>query len=397
MFKVRGLLDLLIPKFESEYHIHQECTIDEAMIPFKGRLAFKQYMKAKPTKWGIKVFVLAGATNGYIRTFQIYTGKSLEDGNSSVGLCSKVVLDLMSGLEGSGLHLYTDNYYTSPSLYLHLYNRGINACGTARPNRIGFPKELLTKATNTNRGFVDFLSNGPLLATIWVDKRSIYFLSTIHVAEPPLGSTCTVKRHTTTGAQEDKPCPPCLPDYQCFMRGVDRNDQMQQYYNLGRCSIKWWKRIFYYLVESTILNSFIMESHVRAAEHTHVSTRRDYLTFRLVLASELIGTFTSRKRLGRPRSDEHAERTRLKHNLDHYPRTVAQTKRCVVCEGTRRRKQLPERGNRHESRTLCSTCQSTSALMTSVGVLKNITRMWITAPEYLSPALLERNIFSFVK
>ena len=122
------------------------------MIPFKGRLAFKQYMKAKPTKWGIKVFVLADATNGYIRTFQIYTGKSLEDGNSSVGLCSKVVLDLMSGLEGSGLHLYTDNYYTSPSL---------NACGTARPNRIGFPKELLTKATNNNRG-----------ASTWVHMHS---------------------------------------------------------------------------------------------------------------------------------------------------------------------------------------------------------------------------------
>ena len=93
-------------------------------------------MKAKPIKWGIKVFVLADATNGYIRTFQIYTGRSLEDGSSSVGLCTKVVLDHMSGLEGSGLHLYTDNYYTSPSLYLHLYNHGINACGTAHPNRI---------------------------------------------------------------------------------------------------------------------------------------------------------------------------------------------------------------------------------------------------------------------
>ena len=29
LFKVRGLLDLLSPKFESEYYIHQECTIDE--------------------------------------------------------------------------------------------------------------------------------------------------------------------------------------------------------------------------------------------------------------------------------------------------------------------------------------------------------------------------------
>ena len=52
LFKVRGLLNLLIPKFESEYPIHQECAIDEAMIPFKGRLAFKQYMKAKSTRVG---------------------------------------------------------------------------------------------------------------------------------------------------------------------------------------------------------------------------------------------------------------------------------------------------------------------------------------------------------
>ena len=73
-----------------------------------------------------------------------------------------------------------------------------------------------------------------------MDKRSIFFLSTIQVAEPPLGSTCTVKRRTATGAQEDKPCPPCLPDYQCFMRGVDRNDQMEQYYNIGRRSIKYY-------------------------------------------------------------------------------------------------------------------------------------------------------------
>ena len=31
------------------------------MIPFKGRLSFKQYMKDKPVKHGIKVFVLAMA------------------------------------------------------------------------------------------------------------------------------------------------------------------------------------------------------------------------------------------------------------------------------------------------------------------------------------------------
>ena len=44
-------------------------TIDEAMIKFKGRLGLKQFIKNKPTKWGIIVFVLSGATTGYVKRF----------------------------------------------------------------------------------------------------------------------------------------------------------------------------------------------------------------------------------------------------------------------------------------------------------------------------------------
>ena len=44
LFKVHKLLDLITPKFEQEYIPHK-VTIDEMMIPFKGRLSFKQYMK----------------------------------------------------------------------------------------------------------------------------------------------------------------------------------------------------------------------------------------------------------------------------------------------------------------------------------------------------------------
>ena len=111
LFKVRILLDIVSPLFESEYISHEHQSIDEAMIPFKGRLGFKQYMKAKPTKWGIKAFVLADATNGYVRRLQIYTGKN-ESLFDDVGLCSRVVLDLMNGLEGDHPKLYVDNYYS---------------------------------------------------------------------------------------------------------------------------------------------------------------------------------------------------------------------------------------------------------------------------------------------
>ena len=38
------------------------------------------------------------------------------------------------------------------------------------------------------------------------------------------------------GMQEDVSCPPLLPDYQTFMRGVDRGVQLLSYYNIGRRS-----------------------------------------------------------------------------------------------------------------------------------------------------------------
>ena len=165
--------------------MHQQCTIDEAMIPFKGRLGFKQYLKDKSTKWGIKVWILADSIN-CMKKLQVCTGKS-DSESGGIGLCSRVVLHLMQGLENTGLHLYTDNYYTSLTLFNHLYTRGINACGTARYNRRQFPKDLVTKVTSSNRGFSDYRANGPLLSAVWVDKRPIYFVSTLHPSKCPVG------------------------------------------------------------------------------------------------------------------------------------------------------------------------------------------------------------------
>ena len=97
--------------------MRKECSIDEAMIPFKGCLAFKQYIKDKPTKWGIKVFVLADAHNGYVSNLEVYTGKNVESRRQDIGLTTKVCMDLIDGVGGSayGLQLYTDNFYTVQS------------------------------------------------------------------------------------------------------------------------------------------------------------------------------------------------------------------------------------------------------------------------------------------
>ncbi len=58
----------------------------------------------------IKVFVLSDVPTGYVKRMQVYTGQGLDNGVSGVGLCTKVVLDLMKGFDHMGVQLYTDNF-----------------------------------------------------------------------------------------------------------------------------------------------------------------------------------------------------------------------------------------------------------------------------------------------
>ena len=73
--KVQPAIDSFQEAFQSVYNPSQNVSVDEAMIPFKGRSTLKQYMPLKPVKRGIKVWALADATNGYICNFQVYTGR----------------------------------------------------------------------------------------------------------------------------------------------------------------------------------------------------------------------------------------------------------------------------------------------------------------------------------
>ena len=74
LYKIRPLLTSLLANFQAAYTLHQELSIDEAMVGFKGRLSFIQYLPKKPTKWGIKAYVLADSKTGYVYNWRLYTG-----------------------------------------------------------------------------------------------------------------------------------------------------------------------------------------------------------------------------------------------------------------------------------------------------------------------------------
>ncbi|XP_022793844.1 piggyBac transposable element-derived protein 4-like [Stylophora pistillata] len=111
LFKVRPLLNRLPSTFREEYRPLKYVSIDKGMVKYKGRLGFKQYMPMKPVKRGIKVWVRANATNGFMGAMQVYTGKK-DGGQPEHGLRNCVVCDLVSDLKGKH-HIFCDNFFTS--------------------------------------------------------------------------------------------------------------------------------------------------------------------------------------------------------------------------------------------------------------------------------------------
>lgn len=57
--KVRLIYDTLNSHCQ-QLPVKRNLSVDEQIVPFKGKLSVKLYMKGKPNPWGIKIFLLCG-------------------------------------------------------------------------------------------------------------------------------------------------------------------------------------------------------------------------------------------------------------------------------------------------------------------------------------------------
>jgi hypothetical protein len=94
--KVRHLYNQIRKKCNNLSKVRNVC-VDEQTVPFKDKLSVKQYMRNKPSPWGVKIFVLTSEC-GIIYDFILYQGSSTElDQNQlkSFGFGTSVVLFLV--------------------------------------------------------------------------------------------------------------------------------------------------------------------------------------------------------------------------------------------------------------------------------------------------------------
>jgi len=74
LWKIRDLFEILNDTFSKFYDPSKNLAIDEVIVPFKGRVIFKQYIPKKRKRFGIKMFKLCDS-NGYTYDMKVYLGK----------------------------------------------------------------------------------------------------------------------------------------------------------------------------------------------------------------------------------------------------------------------------------------------------------------------------------
>jgi hypothetical protein len=334
LFLIRPILDAVTTQCQVQYKPHEQQSIDEAMVAFRGRLGWRQYLPAKPTKYGIKVWMRASPINGYAHDMQVYTGKSKEKG-AEVGLGERVIKDLCIGIGGKNHTVFCDSFFTGVKLFYDLLDYDIYGCGTIRTNRKGYPGETLKKDQKKRKqgDCVILEKDKKCAAIVWRDKKEVYLLSTAHDPTDPLAE---VNRRQKDGTVKIVPCPPPLASYNKYMNGVDRADGLRAQYPTYRMCKRWWTYLLWFALDVAMANAYIL--WCESPNHKDSSS----LSFRKEVGRQLIGTYSHVSGTNKKKTP-----TVTPKGLDHWPMTVKKRMRCRHCLT----KKL-----RHESRVQCSGC-----------------------------------------
>ena len=242
-------------------------------------------MPAKPTKYGIKVWMAADVSNAFIDNHEVYLGK--QPGRLLTnGLEHHVVMELMRPFLNKSHHAYFDNFFSSPKLLEDLQNEGTSstACSTVRAGRVGLPPSSCRKLKK--EGDMICEQKGNLVYTKWHDKRNVNILSTNF---DPLSPKTVKERRKKNRDVVRVEKPGCVDLYNTHMGGVDRSDQLCSYYGASRPSHKSYKCLFWFIFDVTICNYCIIFK-----ENVHRQGRRRLVDFRSALAKQLIAGFSSR-------------------------------------------------------------------------------------------------------
>ena len=179
------------------------------------------------------------------------------------------------------------------------------------------------------------------MALQWRDKRVVTMLSSVYNTQCEDEERILGNQQSTTVEK-----PVVISQYTKYMGGVDKADHYCGSYAFLRKTAKWWRKMFFWLFEVAIVNSFILYNVQRKEKGLRIVTNKKY---RKNLVIKLVGNVqnkNSRKR-GRNSNAESIERLYGRHFVAKIPN--GRTKDCAVYSD--------RKVKRKETVYHCETCE----------------------------------------
>ena len=246
-------------------------------------------MKNNPTKWGFKLWVLADMTGNTV-DFNVYTGKSAE--RSDRGFSHDVVMQLVEPLAFQGYEVY-------PALFEDLLQLGITATGTFRINRRGLPDDVVSLKAALEKGKVSrgtgyYIRDekAKVVYCVWKDTRVVSVMSTAH---PGHQSENKVSRHCLDAdGKRTMEIPRPIPiEYYNHYMGVDKSDQFLSYHNVLRKTVRYWKTLFYHMIDVGVVNAFVLYNHLALLTGCRTVSENDFRDELVLQIIEKYGKYQS--------------------------------------------------------------------------------------------------------
>ena len=145
--------------------------------------------------------------------------------------------------------------------------------------------------------------------------------------------------------------PTVIADYNQHMLGVDKLDQLVSYYSFVHRSVKWWRKVFFWLLEVSVVNSYIIYKEECMKQGINPKTHLGHRRALIDSLSEVIRTSVRvPHRLSASNSLERLQ------PIKHFMTKGTKRKDCVVCSSRK------PGGTRHLTLFTCTTCSQNPSL-----------------------------------
>ena len=164
------------------YKLGPFISVDEQLVGFRGRCAFRMYMPSKPDRYGLKIFLAANSSTCYPLTILPYLGQQTSDLAGGLGLGYYAVTKTCEQFFNGGRNITTDRWFTSMPLAAHLAANKTTLVGTMNTNKRCIPPQLLNTRDKAVESSKFLFQNKTTLIVSYVPKprRSVILLSTQH-------------------------------------------------------------------------------------------------------------------------------------------------------------------------------------------------------------------------